>query len=122
VKLTGLTGERGHLQTVGRRLQRDLALVRRDDDRGQVRDGDVLAGLHGRDVSPGSTVVKVVHVTDLRTAINTLRDGNGLGSYSFTDATLSVGSIAVKGIHFSELRMALDQAYQRVGLPVADLH
>jgi len=28
-------------------------------------------------VSPGSTIVKAVHVTDLRTAVNTLRGGNG---------------------------------------------
>src|SRR3989449_415709 len=69
-------------------------------------------------VSPGSTIVKAVHVTDLRTAVNTLRGGNGLGPYSFTDATLSAGSIAVKATHFSELRTALDQAYQRVGLPL----
>src|SRR5206468_785227 len=48
----------------------------------------------------------------------TLTGGNGLGPYSFTDATLSAGSIAVKGTHFSELRTALDQAYQRVGLPL----
>src|SRR2546422_6729202 len=54
-------------------------------------------------VSPGSTIVKVVHVTDLRTAINTLRGGNGLALFSFTDATLGAGSVAVKAVHFSEL-------------------
>ena len=67
-------------------------------------------------VSPGSTIVKVVHVTDLRTAINTLRGGNGLAPFGFTDATLGTGSVAVKAVHFSELRTALNQAYQAAGL------
>src|SRR2546422_5305210 len=67
-------------------------------------------------VSPGSTIVKVVHVTDLRTAINTLRGGSGLALFSFTDATLGAGSVAVKAVQFSELRTALNQAYQAAGV------
>jgi subtilisin-like proprotein convertase family protein len=68
-------------------------------------------------VTPGRTVVRAVHVTDLRAAIDTLRGVNGLASFGWSDATLGVGSAVVKGVHFSELRTALGQAYQAAGQP-----
>ncbi len=68
-------------------------------------------------VSPRSTIVRAVHVTDLRSAIDTLRSISGLGGFGWTDATLSVGSTVVRAVHVSELRAALNEAYQRMGLP-----
>ena len=66
-------------------------------------------------VSPRSTIVRAVHVTDLRSAIDTLRSISGLGGFGWTDAMLSVGTV-VRAVHVSELRAALNEAYQRMGL------
>lgn len=57
-------------------------------------------------VSPG-TVIKAVHVLELRTAIDNLRAVNGIGGFPWTDATLTVASTVVKRIHFVDLRTAL---------------
>jgi hypothetical protein len=68
-------------------------------------------------LSPRSTIVRAVHVTDLRSAVDTLRSLSGLGAFGWTDAMLSVGSTVVRAVHVSELRAALNEAYERVGLP-----
>jgi subtilisin family serine protease len=68
-------------------------------------------------VSPRSTLVRAVHVTDLRSAVDTLRSLNGLPAFGWTDATLDVRSTVVRAVHVNELRAALNEAYQRVGLP-----
>ena len=61
------------------------------------------------------TLVKALHVTDLRKAISTLRSRGGLGAFPWTDPTLTVRSTLVKAAHFSELRTALGQAYAAAG-------
>ena len=53
------------------------------------------------------TAIKAVHITDLRSAINTLRTRNGLSAFAYTDATLTPGTTVVKGIHLTELGTAL---------------
>src|SRR5437867_1181018 len=53
------------------------------------------------------TPIKAVHITDLRSAINTLRTRNGLSAFAYTDATLTPGTTVVKGIHLTELGTAL---------------
>jgi len=53
------------------------------------------------------TAIKAVHITDLRSAIDTLRTRNGLSAFAYTDATLTPGSTVVKGIHLTELGTAL---------------
>ena len=53
------------------------------------------------------TAIKAVHITDLRSAINTLRTRNSLSAFAYTDATLTPGSTVVKGIHLTELGTAL---------------
>ena len=55
----------------------------------------------------GATVIKAAHVLELRTAIDNLRAGKGLGPYSWADLTLNVRSTAAKRIHFVDLRTAL---------------
>jgi hypothetical protein len=61
------------------------------------------------------TLVKALHVTDLREAISTLRSRGGLGAFAWTDPTLTVRSTLVKAAHLSELRTALGQAYAAAG-------
>jgi hypothetical protein len=68
-------------------------------------------------LAAGSTVLKVVHFTDLRAAIDTLRSRHGLGSFAWTDPTLTAGTTPVKRQHLTDLRAALNQAYQWAGRP-----
>jgi hypothetical protein len=64
----------------------------------------------------GSTPVKVVHITELRTRIDAARGAHGLGAFPFTDPTLTQGSTPVKAVHIAELRTALDQVYAAAAL------
>jgi hypothetical protein len=63
----------------------------------------------------GTTVVKAVHITQLRTAVNAMRAAGGLAAFTFTDPALTVGGL-IKGIHVTELRTALDAARSAIGL------
>jgi peptidyl-Asp metalloendopeptidase len=62
----------------------------------------------------GTTRVKAVHITELRTAVNSFRAAAGLGNATFTGATLS--GARVKAIHIQELRDALAPARANLGL------
>ena len=62
-------------------------------------------------ITSQSTLIKAVHITDLRQAINTLRSNNSLSAFSFTDSTLTAGSTQVRKVHITELRTALDGVY-----------
>jgi len=66
-------------------------------------------------LQPGVTPAKVVHLTELRQAINTLRAQFNLGSFAWTDATLLPGVTAIKAVHLVELRAALDAVYVAAG-------
>jgi hypothetical protein len=58
-----------------------------------------------------STIVKAVHFTQLRTAVNATRSlAAGMSAFSFTDATLTPGVTTVRAIHLTELRTKLDEA------------
>ena len=59
----------------------------------------------------GSTVVKAVHVTELRTRIDALRTRFSLPAATWTDPTLTAGASTVKAVHITEMRTALAQAY-----------
>ncbi len=59
----------------------------------------------------GTTHIKAVHITELRTRVNAIRIAEGLSAFSFTDPTLTAGVTAVKAVHVTELRTALAQAY-----------
>ena len=63
----------------------------------------------------GTSTIKVVHITELRTRINTLRVGCGLSNFAFTDSTLTAGSTTIQAVHVTELRTALGQAYVACG-------
>jgi len=66
-------------------------------------------------LTPRTTLVKALHVSELREAVNSLRSRVGLGAFTWTDPTLTVRSSAVKAVHLSELRTALTQAYLAPG-------
>lgn len=65
-----------------------------------------------------SSIIRAVHVTELRTAINNARTARGLAPFTWTDATLTAGGSLVRAIHLIELRTALNQAYQAAGRQV----
>lgn len=68
----------------------------------------------------GSTVVKPVHITELRTAVNAVRKlaNNGVANdFSFTDPTLTPQTTIIKVAHVTDLRTALDSAMTTLGLP-----
>lgn len=60
------------------------------------------------------TVIKAVHLAELRTAVHAVRDLAGLARATFTDA--AVRGLVVKAIHIIELRNALDAALSPLGL------
>jgi len=68
-------------------------------------------------LTAGSTLIKAVHFSELRSAINTLRVVNSLAAFAWTDPTLTAGSTPAKKVHLDELRTALNAAYQAAGLP-----
>ncbi len=60
-----------------------------------------------------TTVMKAVHIIELRTAIGAARTRNGLTAFAVTDPTLAAGA-TVKAVHILELRTALNQVYTRL--------
>ena len=63
----------------------------------------------------GSTPVSVVHVQELRTAINTLRTSNGLTAFSFDDV-LVAGVTPVRAVHLQQLRQAVNEVFTHAGV------
>ena len=66
---------------------------------------------------PGVTVIKAVHITEFRTAVNQARARAGLAAATWTDAALQ--GVAIKAMHIVELRARLDEARVVLGLPSA---
>ena len=66
-------------------------------------------------LQPGVTPVKAVHFTELRTRIDALRAGTGLGRFAWTDPVLRAGMTPVRHVHVLELRQALAEAYSASG-------
>jgi hypothetical protein len=65
----------------------------------------------------GVTLIKAIHINELRTRVNAVRVAKGLAAFSFTDPTLTIGTTVVKSVHVIQLRTALAQAYVAAGLP-----
>jgi hypothetical protein len=61
-----------------------------------------------------SMLVKAVHISELRTAVNAVRAAAGLSAATWTDSSLS--GVEVKAVHISELRSAIDAARTALGL------
>jgi hypothetical protein len=67
--------------------------------------------------TPRVSAIQAADITDLRSAINTLRAQNfGLGGLTFTDPTIVIRRTAVKAVHITELRSALNEAYVQAGI------
>jgi hypothetical protein len=64
---------------------------------------------------PGVHVMRLVHITELRTRIDALRVVRGLASMSWTP--LAAGSTIIRGSHITELRGALATVYAAMGRP-----
>jgi len=60
-------------------------------------------------------LIKAIHVTELRTAVNDVRAAVALPAATFTDSDLL--GIYIKRLHISELRTFLDEARSIMGLP-----
>jgi uracil phosphoribosyltransferase len=65
----------------------------------------------------GATMVKAVHLTQLRTAVNAVRQLAGLTTFTYTDPTITPGVTIVKSTHVTELRTALGAARTALSLP-----
>jgi len=65
---------------------------------------------------PGLTIT-TVHITELRTVIDTIRQQLGLAPYPWTDPVLSSQSPLIKRAHVVDLRTALDEIAQTSGKP-----
>lgn len=62
-----------------------------------------------------ATIIKAVHITELRQAVNLMRAAASLGAASFTDPVLTGGALT-KAVHLQEVRTALSQARVTLGL------
>ena len=67
-------------------------------------------------VIAATTVVKAVHVDELRFAINSQRNRFSLAAFGWTDSSISPGITVVKAVHVQEMRTALSQAYAAAGM------
>ncbi|PYM95663.1 MAG: hypothetical protein DME04_04125, partial [Candidatus Rokuibacteriota bacterium] len=70
-----------------------------------------------RQLQAAGNVVRAVHVSELRAAIDNLRARTGLVRFDWIDATLVPGSTVVRRAHVEELRSALIAVYEVVGRP-----
>jgi hypothetical protein len=68
-------------------------------------------------LTPLSSIVRAVHVTDLRGAIDTLRTRQGLAAFSWTDPNLATGVTTIKRSHLIDLRSAVTAVFAARGLP-----
>ncbi|MGZ8829652.1 MAG: hypothetical protein ACXW2Q_04670 [Thermoanaerobaculia bacterium] len=64
----------------------------------------------------GTTTVKAIHLTELRTAANALRASAGLGPITFTDPSAGPAT-TIRKVHIEELRSAVLTARAILGLP-----
>jgi hypothetical protein len=66
-------------------------------------------------LSSGITPIRVVHLTELRNAVNTQRSRFGLPAAVWTDPSLVAGVTPARAVHILELRTALNAAYAAAG-------
>lgn len=64
-------------------------------------------------INAGSTLVKAAHFTELRTAINNVRQVWGYSTFTWADSSLTTGSSLIRVRHIEDLRIALSQPYNR---------
>ena len=64
-----------------------------------------------------TSAIRVVHVTELRTRIDVLRERFGLAPFAWTNPSLTPRTTVAAAVHVTELRTALQQAYTAAGQP-----
>jgi Divergent InlB B-repeat domain len=64
-----------------------------------------------------TTVIKVIHVAELRTTIAMARARNGLAAFTWGD-TLTAATTQIKAAQLTEMRTAINQIYQALGRTV----
>jgi hypothetical protein len=62
-------------------------------------------------LTPGFTVIKTVHITELRQCIDALRARVGLPSFNWSDPTLTASATLIRARHILDLRVALAELY-----------
>ena len=70
------------------------------------------------ELTPGTTLMKAVHIIELRVRIDLLRTRQGLPAFNWTDTSLLAGVTAIRAVHFVELRAALAAVYAAAGRAV----
>jgi hypothetical protein len=78
---------------------------------------DIATTVIFTDANVTGALIKAVHITELRTAVNAMRTLAGLGAASFTDPTLTPQTSIIKAAHITELRNALAAARSALGVP-----
>lgn len=68
-------------------------------------------------LDPSTTVIKKIHITELREAVNNLRAQGNLGPFNFTDPTLTTTVTTIKRAHINDLRTALTEAAAALAKP-----
>jgi hypothetical protein len=66
-------------------------------------------------LTAGVSMIRAVHVTELRSRIDALRSRASLAAYAWTDPTLSAASTFVRVVHIADLRAALADVYTTIG-------
>lgn len=84
-----------------------------DEPAGVDLSGTGATGFSDDPVIAQSTVIKAVHITELRTRINAARTKFCLSSFTFTDASLA--GMLIKEVHITQLRTALIPALVAAG-------
>jgi uncharacterized delta-60 repeat protein len=69
-------------------------------------------------LTAGTTMIRAVHVTELRARIDALRIHFGLAAYPYPAAPLTAFTTIAQGTHINDLRTALSQAYAAAGLQI----
>lgn len=60
---------------------------------------------------PGVTIIRALHILELRYRIDAVRVARGLAAFTWTDPTLTPGSAIINAQHIIDLRSALAEAY-----------
>ena len=67
-------------------------------------------------LSQGVSVVRAVHLAELRSRIDAVRGRLGMAPYSYADPALAAGGTVIRAQHIRDLRAALSEAYLAASL------